>query len=410
MKKLLLGLGISNQSIKKYFDKHDILYDVYDGSNDITKYDLVIKSNGFKKDYSLLEEARNHSIKITNDLSLFIDLKKNLYNSILVTGSNGKTTVVSLLEKCINNGKAIGNNGLPFFDYIDDEFNYIFEVSSFMLETAHNINFKYNVITNLFITHLEHHNTFINYLKSKCSFLKTINKKSYLVYNYDDVLLRKIVKIYDCKKVSFSLTNKQCDLFICDNYIYFKNKKLLSLDNINLIGDHNLYNIMSVLGVLLNYEDKKDDYLDIIKSFKSVSHRIELIRDTGINIYNDSKSTNFNALKASLNCFKEQKVLLIVGGKKRSDDFSVLNDCLKQIYLVYAFGENKDEMKAYFKQHHIKCKTFKDLQSLVNDLPIDDDNIDVILFSPASTSFDLYNNFEERGNHFKRLIDNLFEK
>lgn len=412
MKKLLLGLGVSNSSIKSYFDKNKIEYDIYDSNKNINlnEYEMVIKSNGFKNDYPLLIEARLNHIMVYNDLSLFVQYKKDSYNSILVTGSNGKTTIVSLLEEVINNGKAIGNNGLPFFDYIDENYNYILEVSSFMLETAKNVSFKFNVITNLFITHLEHHGSFMNYIKSKCSFLKHIKKDSFLIYNYDDVLLRRIVNNYECKKVSFSRNNKLCDLFICDNYIYYHNNKLLSIENLNLIGEHNLYNIMSVLGVLMNYDDKKDNYLDIIKNFKGVKHRIELISDGKVKIYNDSKSTNYNALRVSLDCFKNKRVLLIVGGKKREENLDIIKDSLKQIYLVYAFGENKDNMKSFFKKEGIKCKTFTDLNHLVNDLPINDENIDVILFSPASTSFDLYNNFEERGIHFKRLINKLLEK
>ncbi|MDY2902730.1 MAG: hypothetical protein SOU07_04760, partial [Bacilli bacterium] len=137
MRKLLLGLGVSNESIKKYFDNNKIEYDIYDQKSkyDLSNYEMIVKSNGFKMDFPLLIEAKNKHVCITNDLELFIKIKKNIKNSILVTGSNGKTTVVSILEKCIDNGKAIGNNGLPFFDYIDKNYNYIFEVSSFMLET-----------------------------------------------------------------------------------------------------------------------------------------------------------------------------------------------------------------------------------------------------------------------------------
>ena len=411
MRKLLLGLGVSNESIKKYFDNNKIEYDIYNQKSkyDLSNYEMIVKSNGFKMDFPLLIEAKNKHVCITNDLELFIKIKKNIKNSILVTGSNGKTTVVSILEKCIDNGKAIGNNGLPFFDYIDKNYNYIFEVSSFMLETAHNVHFKYNIITNIFVTHLEHHNTFVNYVKSKCSFMKKLNKNDYLIYNYDDQLLRRIVSIYNCKKISFSQNNKKATLFIDKGFIYYLNKRITSIEHFKLIGNHNLYNIMASIGLLINYKNTKANYRDIINNFMTIKHRIELIYDGTVKIYNDSKSTNFNSLRVSLDCFKEKRVLLIVGGKKRKDDFKLLDNKIKCVVEVFAFGENKMDFKKYFETKDINCKTFSSLEALVNKL-VDINYVDVILFSPASTSFDLYNNFEERGEHFTKLIHKLFEK
>lgn len=411
MKKLLLGLGISNRSIKKYFDNNNIDYDIYDQNNKYSTldYDMVIKSNGFKMDYPLLVRAKKENIRITNDLSLFINKKKNIKNCVLVTGSNGKTTTVSILEKCINKGKAIGNNGLPFFDYIDKDYNYILEVSSFMLEAAHNVHFKYNIITNIFITHLEHHNTFVNYVKSKCSFMKKLNKNDYLIYNYDDKLLRRIVSTYNCKKVSYSLSNKKATIFIDDGFIYYLNGKIMPIAHLKLIGDHNLYNIMASIGLLHNNPNTKENYIDIINDFVAIKHRIELIYDGLVKIYNDSKSTNYNALRVSLNCFKEKKVLLIVGGKKRNDDFKLLDKVVECVVEVFAFGENRMTFQNYFESKNIKCKTFDSLETLVSKLK-DINYVDVILFSPASTSFDLYNSFEERGEHFTKLIHKLFEK
>ena len=110
-----------------------------------------------------------------------------------------------------------------------------------------------------------------------------------------------------------------------------------------------------------------------------------------------------------MDCFKEKRVLLIVGGKKRKDDFKLLDNKIKCVVEVFAFGENKMDFKKYFETKDINCKTFSSLEALVNKL-VDINYVDVILFSPASTSFDLYNNFEERGEHFTKLIHKLFEK
>ena len=187
---LLLGNGMSNQSIKKYFDCNNINYLIYDDLNmiidiDYKKIDVIIKSNGIKNNHKVVVEANKKNIPVISDLQFFYSIN-NESKYTLVTGSNGKTTVVSLLERCLKNTKSIGNNSLPFFDYINDEKYKILEVSSFMLENInyknnYNIKYDYNIITNIYQTHLEHHETFINYVKSKIQYIIfCFNKRNHL--------------------------------------------------------------------------------------------------------------------------------------------------------------------------------------------------------------------------------------
>ncbi len=412
MKKLLLGYGLSNKSIAKYFEKNNIDFDVYDdeyaNNINVLDYDLIIKSNGINNEHWILEEASKNNIKVISDLYLFYKLYNKSDNCILVTGSNGKTTVVSLLEKCINDGKAIGNNGLPFFDYIESENNIIIEASSYMLEYCKKMHFKYNVITNLYNTHLEHHKTFVNYITSKCNYLKYLSEDDYLIFNYDDFLLRRICNTYNCKKVSISLDNKKADMFIENKYIYYKNSKIFDLNDLKLKGKHNYYNIMSVLGVLLNNDKAKENFISIIKKFETLDYRLQLIKKGKINIYNDSKSTNFYALKVSLESFKNKNILLIVGGKKRKDNYEVLNNSLSNVKKVYCYGENKYDFANYFYNKQIYYYVFNNLEEVICNIELN--GIDTILFSPASTSFDLYNNFEDRGKHFNYLIEKYTKK
>lgn len=412
MKKLLLGYGISNQSIAKYFKDNNIQFDIYDDINkqniNIYNYDLIIKSNGINNDHHLLKLGLKNKIKIVSDLYLYYKFYNQCKDSILVTGSNGKTTVVSILEKCIKKGKSIGNNGLPFFDYINQNYHYIIEASSFMLENCYKMHFKYNIITNLYCTHLEHHKTFSNYVKAKCHYLKYLKDDDYLIYNYDDLLVKKVCNTYHCKKVSFSTYNKKATLFIDNEFIYYQNEKVFSLKGLKLEGKHNYYNIMAALGVLLNNPNCKENAFQIISQFKTLDYRFQLIKKGKINIYNDSKSTNFNALNVSLNCFTNKRILLIVGGKKRNDNYAVLNNSLKIIEKVYCFGENGLDFYNYFQKQNIRCYLFLTLEDVIKNLDLS--NIDTILFSPASTSFDLYKNFEERGEHFNYLIKKYYKK
>lgn len=407
---LLLGMGLGNKSVEKFLIKNNIKYCVYDDRNvdkniNILKeknIKLIIKSNGINNNHLIINEAMKYNIKVISDLQFFYVLTNN-ENYVLVTGSNGKTTIVTLLEKCLKDTIAIGNNGLPLFDYISDNSYKIIEASSFMLENCQYIKYKYNIISNIYPTHLEHHKTFIQYIKSKLSFLKFLKEEDYVIYDNDDIILRRIINCYNVKKVPVSLYKSDCPLYLNDGYIYYLNNKLLSIKPIKLIGNHNIKNIMLVLGVLLNHELTKQNYLLEIMKFKGVKYRLELIYDKNIKIYNDSKSTNFKALSEALKCFNDS-LALIVGGKKRNDDFNLLTKHLYKIEVVYCYGENKYDFFNYFNNNNIKCFVYDNLHDVISNLKFESN---ILLFSPGSVSYDQFSNFEERGNYFNKLIKNI---
>lgn len=409
---LLLGYGKSNRSIEKYFKNNKIKYIIYDDLNnknniDYNEIKCIIKSNGIDNNHFILIEAIKRNIKIISDLQLYYDVIKT-NNYCLVTGSNGKTTIVSLLEKCLFDTISIGNNGLPFFDYIDNNNNYyynkILEVSSFMLEYINNINFKYNIITNIYPTHLEHHKTYINYIKAKTNFLKYLNKDNYIIYNQDDILLDRILSNYEVNKITVSLSNSSANIYLKDNYIYYLNNKILNINNIKLLGKHNIINIMLVLGVILNNKQYlKDNYKEEIYNYIGEKYRLQIIYDKEFKIINDSKSTNFNALDVALSSFDDD-IILIVGGKKRKDNFSLLDKHLYKIKKVYSYGENKNDFYNYFINKNIECFKFYNLEMLVNSIVNTNLKNKNILFSPGSVSYDQYKDFEERGEIFNKLI------
>lgn len=406
---LLLGYGKSNRSIEKYLIKNKIKYIIYDdklfnNEIDIKKISLVIKSNGINNNHSLLKQIKqnNDEINIISDLQYFYNMNNNK-NYCLVTGSNGKTTVVSLLEKCLNNTIAIGNNCKPFFDYIDNEKYKVLEVSSFMLENITKISYKYNVITNIYPTHLEHHLTFINYIKAKLSFLKYLHTDDYVIYNYDDKILRAVINKYDVKKVSVSLNDKKCDLYYFNNKIYFHNTIIINnIENIQLIGEHNIYNIMLVLGVILNHNLKKKNYLEEIYQYQGEKYRMQLIYNNNYRIINDSKSTNFQALNVALNSI-DNNIVLIVGGERRKDNYELLKKNLYKINRVYCYGENRNEFNEFFKNNNIKTYIYDSLEEVIKNIIIN--NNETLLFSPASISHDQFSDFEERGKVFNDLVN-----
>lgn len=409
---ILLGLGKSNLSIKKYFDKNNIIYFCYDDKNnknfDFEKLKnevkVVIKSNGINNDHWLLNKIKEMNISIISDLQFFYNINKNNINDnyCLVTGSNGKTTVVSLLEKCLENSIAIGNNGLALFDYIDDKKNKIIEVSSFMLEYIDYINFKYNIITNIYPTHLEHHKNFSYYIKAKTNFLKYLSSSNYIIYNYDDVILERIIRCYDINKISVSLYNPASTIYLKNNYIHYNDQKLININYINIIGKHNLYNIMYIIGIIYNHSLIKKNYKEEIYNYHGEKYRLEIIYKNKFTIINDSKSTNFKALSVALDSI-DKNIVLIVGGMKREDNYDLLKNYLNKINKVYCFGENKYDFYNYFINYNINCNVYDSLENVINNIIVSDN--ETILFSPGSISFDQFDNFEQRGETFNKLIN-----
>lgn len=411
---LLLGNGMSNQSIKKYFDSNNINYLIYDDLNmiidiDYKKIDVIIKSNGIKNNHKVIVNANKKSIPVISDLQFFYSINnENKYT--LVTGSNGKTTVVSLLERCLQNTKSIGNNSLPFFDYINDKKYKILEVSSFMLENInyknnYNINYDYNIITNIYPTHLEHHESFINYIKSKISFLKYLNNKKTIIYNKDDLLLKRIIDTYDLNKISVSL-KEQASVYKKNNYLFYKNKKIININKIKLLGNHNLYNIMFTIAIVNNLKKKKINYKRKIYSYLGENYRMQVIYKKDYLIINDSKSTNFYALSVALDSVNDNTIL-IVGGKIRKDNYHLLTKYLNKIKCVYTYGENNEMFYNYFSNNNIITYKYNTLKEVVNNLPSLNKN-DTLLFSPGSISHDQYTDFNDRGKEFNKLIKNKY--
>ena len=158
---------------------------------------------------------------------------------------------------------------------------------------------------------------------------------------------------------------------------------------------------MLVLGLLLNHPLKKQNYKKEIYNYLGEKYRLQLIYNNKFKIINDSKSTNFKALKVALESFNEN-IILIVGGMKRNDDYKLLNKELYKIKVVYCYGENKDDFYNYFINNKIECYKYDSLEEVIKNIKIINNH--VLLFSPGSISHDQFKDFEERGEVFNRLI------
>ena len=430
--KLILGFGVTGLSTAKYFSKKKIEYKIFDTRNktDIdnlqisnleqdllyfknydTKIfegiDEIIISPGFDKDHPILKDIYEREIPVSTDIDLFKDLCNKPI--ISVTGTNGKTTVVSMIEHvlCSLGRKSIacGNNGVPPLGINPDDYDYIIlELSSYQLENMRNHKSYISLITNIHHDHLERHITMHHYLNIKlnifnsCEYplinISMMNKLK--EYNYKDELI-----IYGLSNEGLVLSGLVDDKISFDNK-YIKHSNLRFEHN----GIHNLENILGVCSITSLLNIPLSDSLRIIGGFIHLPHRIELVKhNNNINWYNDSKSTNTASTKAALEHL-DKDIILILGGALKNMDYKILSKLINEkVKLLVFIGENKNYIK---KQLAIKTRVI-DAHSIMDAVRICKDNAsekDSVLFSPASPSFDMFKNFEERGKAFKEAIKN----
>lgn len=417
-KYLLYGLGLANSSVKNYFDKFNVSYDIFiDGDSkleefDLTNYDYIIKSPGINNNKDLLIKVKELNIKIISDLELYYLLYQDKYKIITITGSNGKTTTTSLIGRVLDNYKVCGNIGIPIFDvtdYINE--GLIIEASSYMLEYTSKFKPNIYVLLNILPHHLDHHLSYENYIDAKTSVLSRLNESDYLIYNLDDEVICEKVKNINCHKLSFSKKRSDATIYLDHNFIVYDKSKYLDINKLLLSDIQFIDDFLASILVLKTLKIKDELIIMRLLSFQGLSHRFEVVYNSDfVTIINDSKSTNPYSLNEAINNLKnkfdEYYKILIVGGAKINEDYHILNDIISKTDLVYLTGENRYDLDSILI--HDNKIINNDLELLLHDILNKINKKTVVLFSPGAPSFDLYKNFEERGIKFKLLINKIF--
>lgn len=432
MNYLLLGMGISNIEIKKFFDKNKILYKIYDDKEnkkitikEIEKFNYIIKSPSVVLTHYIISIANKLNIKVISDLELFYLFKPN-QKYLSITGSNGKTTVTyylhQLLNQCNIKNYIAGNIGIPLFsiiDKIEEDDIIIIETSSYMLESIDQFTPLVHAITNIYQHHLDHHISYKNYFNAKIAPLK--NNKTICLYP-DDLKLIKNRTNNIC--FSFSDTSINSDFWIKNNIIFLKNKSYY-INELNLfckIDKLNLLTAFSIITILKCYyvtNIKIDVLVSNLKELKKYPFREEVVfSNNQCEIINDSKSTNYYAtLAATKNLIGNEKYekfykILICGGKiQKNYNFSFkFLDYYNEMIL---YGENRNIIQESIKDN-VEFNMFINLEEVINYLKnirkkISNQKRLLILFSPMSASFDQYKSYIDRGEHFNKLINSIVD-
>lgn len=372
-----------------------------------TSYDLVIKNPAIMSTSDIVKKLDNLGIRTENEIEVAYHFLPNDVTIIGVTGSNGKTTTTTLIYEVLKRlGKSVilgGNIGYPLSSVISDIKSgdiLLLEISDHQLCDIHDFKTNISVLTNICPTHLDYHGSYEHYKMTKKKIFNHHTSSDLAIINKSNA---------DSEDVSSDILSKKKyfndeENYYQDGFIYFHKEKYLDVNNIRLQGTHNYENILAALLVLEEFGLEKDKLEEFLSSFGGVEHRLEYVAEkSGVEYYNDSKSTNPTATITALKTFKKP-IHLILGGLNRNQDFNELNDYMGFVKEIYAIGEVTDRVFDYASNLNIPCEKCYKLDDAMAKIKKNVKSGEVVLLSPGSSSQDQYVRFEDRGTEFKELI------
>ena len=370
-------------------------------------WEFIVKNPGVPYRIPFVQKALEKGFRIISEIELAYLYSNNI--NLAITGTNGKTTTTTLIydifKEMFDNVYCAGNIGLPLSDIVIEHPNdniMILELSSFQLMGIETFKPHIATILNLSPDHLDYMPSVDAYYKSKLAIYKNQTENDYFLLNEDDEAVLEYVKDVKAKVIKFSLI-KESDACLKDGWLYYRDEAIIDTSKVKVIGQHNLYNILVAICYAKLMNVSNEIIQEVVYNFKGVEFRLERVEGFKSNIYyNDSKSTTPDSTIIAVNALSNDKSVLILGGFDKGLDFSELNELIDKkdnIELVLTFGQIKDN----FSKMKTDVLTFADLDSVIKYI---EENIDnkTILFSPATSSFDQYENYEQRGKHFNKLI------
>lgn len=385
---------------------------INDGGHDLNlankHWDLVIKNPGIPYHVPFIKILKENNNEILSEIELAYEYQPNS-TYLALTGTNGKTTTITLLYEILklayNNTYLAGNIGYPLaqlvLDHPDDNI-FCLELSSFQLMGIKNFKPKIASIINLAPDHLDYMKNVEDYYQSKQSIYVNQDEHDYYIQNKDDHLVEKYLDDLKATIITYSIKN-QADFYVKDNYIVHNDERLIDLSLLKVVGQHNVYNVMVAL--IYAYLMKVDIKIirQAIYQFNGVEYRLQKVEGIKNNIYyNDSKATTPESTITALNTFMDDSLILIMGGFDKGLDFNELVDLINQkknIEKVFIYGQINNKIEGLTKD----LVVYDDLNQVMDDILSNYDN-KTILFSCATSSYDQYDNYEQRGEHFNKLI------
>jgi len=378
-----------------------------------SSYDLIIKNPGIRYDHPLILKANELGIKVENEIEVaYHFLPKDAF-VIAVTGSNGKTTTTTLCyEFAKQTGKNVhlgGNIGFPLSQIVENVKSkdiVILEISAQQLHDCYDFNPDVSILTNLVPVHIDFFGNYENYIAHKLKIFMNHNDKNIAVINQENKDSFENTKNIKSKKIYFSSIYKS-DAYIKDEAIYYKDEKIINLNDIRIKGNHNYENIMCAIIATKQIGITNEQIKEALSKFVGVEHRMEFVaRVNGREFYNDSKATNVKSTEIALNSFNTP-VILLLGGLDRGHSFDDLKDDLSYVTHIVCYGETKNRIKEFSDKLNKDCVVVDSLEDAVKCAYSISNEGDTILLSPSCASWDQFENFESRGDKFKEVVFKL---
>jgi len=376
--------------------------------------DLIVVSPGVPVDAEPISQARALGQDILGEIELAAEFLQG--QIVAITGSNGKTTATTLTGEILSAGglKTLvgGNIGTPAISLVPQatpETVTVLEVSSFQLETIRHFRPKIAVVLNVTPDHLDRHRTFAAYVDAKARVFENQQGEDFAVLNADDATCVELAGRTRAQVFWFSRKREvEQGAFVRKGDVLFRGtggqREVMLASEIPLKGSHNLENVLAAVcaGALMGCEAGKIG--DAIRDFKAVEHRLEYVATLrGVEYYNDSKATNVDATIKALESFPAN-VHLILGGKDKGSDYTVLNDLLRErVKCVYTIGAAAEKIQSQIKGPTAIVHTGT-IESAVKQAAASASPGDIVLLAPACASFDQFQNYEHRGRVFKELV------
>ena len=438
-KVLVLGLAKSGESAARLLDKLGAIVTVNDGKpfeeNPAAQslleegikvvtgghplelldedFEWMVKNPGIPYNNPMVMRALEKKIPVITEVELAYLISDAPI--IGITGSNGKTTTTTMIAEVLTaggqNGLLSGNIGFPASQVAQDAGEtdtLVMELSSFQLMGIETFHPEIAVITNLMPTHLDYHGSFEEYVAAKWNIQKNMTASDYVVLNFNQDLAKELAKKTAAQVIPFSTQEQVDGAYLDGDVLTFRGEAIMKASELGVPGSHNVENALATIAVAKLRGIDNQVIRETLAHFGGVKHRLQYVGEINqVKFYNDSKSTNILATQKALSGFDNSKVILIAGGLDRGNEFDELVPDIKGLKKMVILGESAARVKRAADQAEVSYLDASDVRDATRKAFSVAEPGDVVLLSPANASWDMYKNFEVRGDEFLAVFKEL---
>ena len=438
-KVLVLGLAKSGESAARLLDKLGAIVTVNDGKpfeeNPAAQslleegikvvtgghplelldedFEWMVKNPGIPYNNPMVMRALEKQIPVITEVELAYLISDAPI--IGITGSNGKTTTTTMIAEVLTaggqNGLLSGNIGFPASQVAQDAGKtdtLVMELSSFQLMGIEAFHPEIAVITNLMPTHLDYHGSFEEYVAAKWNIQKNMTASDYVVLNFNQDLAKELAKKTAAQVIPFSTQEQVDGAYLDGDVLTFRGEAIMKASELGVPGSHNVENALATIAVAKLRGIDNQVIKETLAHFGGVKHRLQYVGEINqVKFYNDSKSTNILATQKALSGFDNSKIILIAGGLDRGNEFDELVPDIKGLKKMVILGESAERVKRAADQAEVSYLDASDVRDATRKAFSVAETGDIVLLSPANASWDMYKNFEVRGDEFLAVFKEL---